>query len=269
MSEAAPSPPPAPPTLCCLMGMRLARVTRAELLDRIFAALAAGQGGWLVTANLDFLRRYVGDARVRTLYDAADLCVADGAPLVWASRLQGYGLPERVTGSSLLWYLAERAAREARSLYLLGGTPASNQGAARVLVERYPALHICGRSCPLISAPPTADELASLQSELTALRPDILLVALGSPKQEEVIAALRPHLPATWMVGVGASLSFAAGELDRAPVWMRRAGLEWLHRLAQEPSRLARRYLIEDLPFALRLFSAALKTRTRTRNPSR
>ena len=120
-----------------------------------------------------------------------------------------------------------------------------------------------------ISAPPTADELASLQSELTALRPDILLVALGSPKQEEVIAALRPHLPATWMVGVGASLSFAAGELDRAPVWMRRAGLEWLHRLAQEPSRLARRYLIEDLPFALRLFSAALKTRTRTRNPSR
>jgi len=92
---------------------------------------------------------------------------------------------------------------------------------------------------------------------------------MGSPKQEEVIAALRPYLPATWMVGVGVSFSFVAGKLAQAPVWMQRAGLEWLHRLAQEPRRLARRYLIEDLPFALRLFSTAFKTRVRARKPSR
>jgi N-acetylglucosaminyldiphosphoundecaprenol N-acetyl-beta-D-mannosaminyltransferase len=251
------------------MGMRLARLSRAELVERIFAALATGQGGWLVTANLDFLRRYVRDARVRALYDAADLRVADGAPLVWASRLQGDAVPERVAGSSLLWILAERAARDARSLYLLGGTSAANEGAARVLVQRYPGLHICGRFCPPVSSPPTADELVPLQSELAALRPHILLVAMGSPKQEEVIAALRPYLPATWMVGVGVSFSFVAGKLAQAPVWMQRAGLEWLHRLAQEPRRLARRYLIEDLPFALRLFSTAFKTRVRARKPSR
>jgi len=269
MSEGVLTPSHAALPVCSLMGMRLARVGRAELVERIFASLAAGQGGWLVTANLDFLRRYVGDARVRALYDAADLRVTDGVPLVWASRLQGEALPERVAGSSLLWRLAERAARDGRSLYLLGGTPAANQGAARVLVERYPGLNICGRSCPAISSPPTADEVAHLQAELVALQPHILLVALGSPKQEELIAELRPHLPATWMMGVGVSLSFVAGELGRAPVWMRRAGLEWLHRLAQEPGRLARRYLLNDLPFSLRLFSAALTARLRAREPSR
>jgi N-acetylglucosaminyldiphosphoundecaprenol N-acetyl-beta-D-mannosaminyltransferase len=247
------------------MGMRLARMRQADLVEHVFAALAEGKGGWLVTVNLDFLRRYVRDARVRALYDAADLRVADGAPLVWASRLQREALPERIAGSSLLWLLAERAARDGCSLYLLGGTPAANEGAARVLVERYPGLKICGRSCPAISSPPTSDEVAHLQTELAALQPHILLVALGSPKQEELIARLRPHLPATWMMGVGISLSFVAGELGRAPVWMRRAGLEWMHRLAQEPGRLARRYLVENLPFALRLFPSALAVRLRSR----
>ena len=145
-------------------------------------------------ANLDFPRRYVRDAQVRALYDAADLRVADGAPLVWASRLQGEALPERVAGSSLVWLLAERAACDGRSLNLLGGTPAANAAAARVLAERYPGLHICGRSCPTISSPPAADEVAHLRSELVALQPHILLVALGSPKQEQVIAGLRRHL---------------------------------------------------------------------------
>jgi N-acetylglucosaminyldiphosphoundecaprenol N-acetyl-beta-D-mannosaminyltransferase len=113
-----------------------------------------------------------------------------------------------------------------------------------------------------------ADEVARLRSELVALKPHILLVALGSPKQEELIVRLRPHLPTTWMMGVGVSLSFVAGELGRAPVWMRRAGLEWMHRLAQEPGRLVRRYLVEDLPFALRLFSAVLMARLRARRSS-
>ena len=109
--------------------------------------------------------------------------------------------------------------------------------------------------------------MALLQTELAALQPHILLVALGSPKQEELIAELHPHLPTTWMMGVGVSLSFVSGELGRAPAWMGQAGLEWLHRLAQEPGRLARRYLVEDLPFALRLFPAALKARLRARRP--
>jgi N-acetylglucosaminyldiphosphoundecaprenol N-acetyl-beta-D-mannosaminyltransferase len=241
--------------------MRLARVSSADLVEHIFAELAQGRGGWLVTANLDFLRRHCHDAEARALYDAADLRVADGMPLAWAAWLQGTPLPERVAGSSTIFSLVERAASERRTVYLLGGTESANRGAARVFAERYPGLQLCGQSTPAFSTPPAPDEIAPVREELVALRPDLLLVALGSPKQEQIIAALRPWLPATWMVGVGISLSFVAGEIRRAPRWMQRAGLEWVHRMAQEPGRLARRYLLEDVPFALRLLPSALLAR--------
>ncbi|MGD0835713.1 MAG: WecB/TagA/CpsF family glycosyltransferase [Polyangia bacterium] len=246
-----------------IMGLRLARLGGQELLDHMFVALAAGRGGWLVTANLDFLRRYTREEEARALYDAADLRVADGMPLVWACRLQGCPLPERIAGSSLVWLLAIRAEAEGRSIYLLGGTPRANAGACRVLRERYPRLELCGGSSPVLASPPSPQEIEELAAELSRHRPDIVLVALGSPKQEQVIKALRDRLPATWMIGVGVSLSFVAGELRRAPLWMRGCGLEWLHRMFQEPRRLAKRYLLHDLPFALRLFPHAIMARWR------
>jgi N-acetylglucosaminyldiphosphoundecaprenol N-acetyl-beta-D-mannosaminyltransferase len=248
-----------------LMGLSLARIDRWKLLDHMFAALAESRGGWLVTANLDFLRRYVREGQMRTLYDCADLRVADGMPLVWACRVQGTPLPERIAGSSLVWTLVERAAREGRSVYLLGGTERANMGAQKVFAERYPSLKLCGGSSPLLASPPSKDEIDRLRSELARHDPDILLVALGSPKQEQVIHALRDHFSRTWMVGVGISLSFVAGEIKRAPIWMRRAGLEWLHRMLQDPRRLAKRYLAHDLPFVLRLFLLAALARIRRR----
>ena len=240
-----------------LMGMDLAKVETRQVLDHVFASLGRGEGGWLVTANLDFLRRHEDDPAARQLYDGADLCVADGMPLVWAARLQGQPLPERVAGSSLTPLIAERAAAEGRSLYLLGGDPGSNARAAEVLVARYSGLRIVGRQSPRVSDPPAPDELAGFREELVGLRPDILLVGLGSPKQERLIEALRPSLPATWMIGVGISFSFIAGDVRRAPPWMQQSGLEWIHRLVQEPRRLARRYLVDDVPFAARLFASA------------
>lgn len=244
-----------------LMGLQLARIDRWQLLDHMFASLTAGRGGWLVTANLDFLRRYVVDSGSRALYDDADLRVADGMPLIWACKLQGTPLPGRVPGSSLVWLLVERAAREGRSVYLLGGTPEANAGAAKVFAEKYPGLKLCGRSCPTLGSPPSRQEIESVVAELARCSPDVLLVALGSPKQEQLIQVLRVRLPATWMVGVGISLSFVAGEVRRAPRWMRRIGLEWFHRLLQDPRRLAKRYLVDDIPFVLRLFPHALVRR--------
>jgi len=264
MHDASPTPStPAAAALptVSLMGLRLASIDRHALLDHIFTALAAGRGGWLVTANMDFVRRYVGDPVMRELYDAADLRVADGTPVVWACRAQGDRLPGRVPGSSLIWLLAERAAREGRSLYLLGGTETANRGAAEVLAKSYAGLKLCGRSSPRIASPPTPDDIARTVAELAAARPDILLVGLGSPKQEQLIRALRPRLPATWMIGVGITFSFVSGEIRRAPSWMRKSGVEWLHRLAQEPRRLAERYLLHDLPFAARLFAHAAVVR--------
>lgn len=252
--------PTAVPT-CELYGMTLARLGVQQTLDHLFSQLARGRGGWLVTANLDFLRRHVKDPQARALYDQADVCVADGMPLVWAARLQGDELPERVAGSSMVSLIAERAAAENRSLYLLGGAPGAAAKAAAILTTRYAGLRIVGTSSPMLSSPPTSAELEPIRAELAQRKPDLLLVGLGSPKQEQVIQALRPHLPAAWMIGVGISFSFIAGDVRRAPPWMQKTGLEWIHRMAQEPKRLAHRYLVDDLPFAFSLFWHSLRRR--------
>ena len=236
-----------------LAGLPVARVRKAELLDHVFQALAAGRGGWIVTANVDFLLRADTDAALRDLYRQADWIVADGMPLLWAARLRGRPFPERIAGADLVLALAWRAALEGRSLHLVGGQGDAAARAAERLRAEAPGLRISGLASPWLSSPPGAAELAALRAELETARPDLLYVALGSPKQEQLIRALRPALPGCWMLGCGISLSFLAGDLQRAPGWVQRTGLEWLHRLGQEPGRLGRRYLVHDLPFALRL----------------
>ena len=249
-----------------LHGMRFSCVDSDELLDHIFSSLADGRGGWLVTANLDILRRHATSRPARLLYDSADIIVADGMPLVWASHLQGQPLPERVAGSSLAPRLAERAAREHRSVYLLGGEPGAAEGAQRELERRHPDLLICGRSSPWVSCPVTDEEMRPVLEELLDKRPDIILVALGSPKQEYVGRRIRRALPAAWIIGIGIGLSFIAGQVERAPLLVQKVGLEWAHRLLQEPRRLARRYLLEDAPFAFVLLArAVVRRRERSR----
>jgi N-acetylglucosaminyldiphosphoundecaprenol N-acetyl-beta-D-mannosaminyltransferase len=249
-----------------LMGMSLARVREHHVLDRVFSDLSAGKGGWIVTVNLDMLRRHHHDGAARALYAEADLRIADGMPLVWASRLMGArALPERVAGSCLARHLAERAALERRSLCLLGGAPGAARAARRALSQRYPGLRVVEAGSPTLPLQPTDDGVARLVERIAPMAPDILLVGLGSPKQEYWIRALRPHLPRTWMIGVGVTFSFLGGQIRRAPRWMQRSGLEWVHRLAQEPRRLARRYLIEDLPFAWTLLQQAARQRLRAR----
>jgi N-acetylglucosaminyldiphosphoundecaprenol N-acetyl-beta-D-mannosaminyltransferase len=250
---------------CSLVGMQVDRVDQQALLDHIVASLERGEGGWVLTANLDFLRRNTFDAKARALYRDADVCVADGMPLVWAARLQGQPLPERVAGSTLLFHLVARAAQAQRSLYLLGGTASANERAAEQLRARHPTLRLCGHSSPQVASPPSADDVRRVADALVPLAPDILLVGMGSPKQEQLIAAMRPLLSRTWMIGVGISFSFIAGEVRRAPLWLQKSGFEWVHRMLQEPRRLVRRYLLEDLSFAFRLFAWALVHRWRRR----
>src|SRR5262245_40553079 len=129
-----------------LCGMPLASLRSEQLIAHLFAQLGRGKGGWLITANLDFLRRYVRDPAARSIYADADLRVADGMPLVWASRVRGTPLPERVAGSSLLVPICQAAAREGRSVYLLGGDPQATPVAAERLRQEAPGLQIAGLS---------------------------------------------------------------------------------------------------------------------------
>jgi N-acetylglucosaminyldiphosphoundecaprenol N-acetyl-beta-D-mannosaminyltransferase len=239
--------------------LTLQRATQRQVVDAVFSALARGEGGTLVTANLEFLQRAAEDPALAALYEKASLRVADGMPVLWLARLRGESFPERVPGSDLVWLLAERAERERRSLYLLGGAPGAAEGAERALTARYPALRIVGASSPRVSAPPNAEELAALGRQLSNARPDIVYCAFGTPKQEQIAAALAPVLPSAWWVGCGISLSFIAGQRRRAPAWAQRLGLEWLHRASQEPRRLGGRYLLRNLPFLLRAAAGQLR----------
>ncbi len=246
-----------------LLSMDVASCSSGELLDHLFRSLEAGEGGWIVTANLDILRRFELDEQARAAYAAADLRVADGMPLVWASKLRGRPLPERIAGSTLTLELAERAAREGRSIYLLGGDPGAADACAAELCGRFEGLEITGCSSPFVAAPPSEEEVQATLEELRAAPSDIVLVGLGSPKQEYLIERLRAEMPGVWFMGVGITFSFVAGQVQRAPKWMQDSGLEWVHRMVQDPKRLFQRYIIDDLPFAARLFSDALLRRIR------
>jgi N-acetylglucosaminyldiphosphoundecaprenol N-acetyl-beta-D-mannosaminyltransferase len=240
-----------------LRGVKVHAVTQEQCIAHILGELEARRGGYVVTPNLDHLRRLQSDEEFRSLYEGASLVVADGMPLVWASRLQGTPLPQRVAGSSLIEPLALASAERGKSLFLLGGAAGAADGAAEALRRLHPAMRIAGNYGAAVGFDQDPRQMRRLIDALYKADPDIVLVALGSPKQERLIGQLRHHLPRAWWLGIGISFSFLAGQVARAPRWMQRSGLEWAHRLCQEPKRLARRYLIDGLPFAAGLLAGA------------
>nr|MDT0658390.1 WecB/TagA/CpsF family glycosyltransferase [Micromonospora sp. DSM 115978] len=224
-------------------------------------ALNAGHGGQIITPNVDILRRVRRDSEAHGHVASSTIVVADGKPLIWASRIAGTPLPARVPGSDLIWSLTAALHEQRRSVYLLGGEPGTADQASAVLRERFPGLTVAGSLSPPFGFDTRPEQLAATCAEVSAARPDLVFVGLGFPKQERLIARLRPLLPTSWFMGCGAAIGFVAGVHRRAPDWMQRTGLEWAHRLAAEPRRLARRYLLHDVPFAVRLLSESLGAR--------
>lgn len=232
-----------------LLGMPFDVVTFDQTLERLMALSRGARPAYVVTANVDHVVRFVREPSVRPLYRQADLVVADGTPVIWASRFLSTPLPHRVAGSDLTPALCQRAAEEGRSMFFLGGAPGAANAAAEVLRRRHPKLNIVGTFCPDYGFEKDERKLAETVRVVREAKPDILLVGLGSPKQENWIAANKDACGAKLSIGVGVTFSFIAGHVKRAPRWMQRLGLEWLHRLMQEPGRLWRRYLIEDTAF--------------------
>jgi N-acetylglucosaminyldiphosphoundecaprenol N-acetyl-beta-D-mannosaminyltransferase len=251
-----------------LMGVPMGVVTEADAVRELIDAAAASRGHWTITANLDHIRRYHRDPLQRGLIDEADLVVADGMPLIWASRLAGEPLPERVSGSSMVWSICEAASARRLPVYLLGGDPGVAVRAAQVFRDRYPGLEVAGTACPPVGFESDKQELSRIRRELVEAAPRIVFVALGFPKQDLLIRALRGSLPEASFLGVGISLSYATGDVSRAPGWICQLGLEWAYRLSQEPTRrLARRYLVDGLPFGLRLMASAARHRAGRGSP--
>lgn len=242
-------------------GMDLDAIDMRGLVQQLVSRALSGTGQWVVTANLDHLRRCREGSEYAELVSSADVVVADGRPLLWAARLSGTSLPGLVAGSDLVPALAVAAAESGARVLLIGGAPGAALGAAAELTELAPGLDLADVHVPPVGFEDDEGELAALQEAVRGSAADLVFVALGSPLQERCIQRLREHLPGASWIGVGITLSYLSGDVSRAPVWMRRLGLEWSWRLACEPRRLFRRYLLQGLPFALRLFLESFKSR--------
>lgn len=257
----------APSSRIRLGGIGVDRVDERRAVSLVVEAIEAGRGGQIVTPNVDIVAAVRRSHELRAVLEAADLVVADGAPLVWASKLAGTPLPQRVAGSDLVWSLSEAASLRGLKVALLGGTPdgavRTTERAAAVLERRYPGLKVVGSWCPPMGFERDESQWRALADRFEAAAPDLVYVGLGFPKQEHVIARLRAAAPRAWFLGCGASIDFIAGYRRRAPKWMQRSGTEWLFRLAAEPRRLAGRYLLGDVPEALRLLASAAVARLR------
>ncbi len=211
-----------------------------------------------VTRSVSFcpvytVMRALEDPHIHRALESADLRAADGMPVVWLQRWRGISDAERIYGPDVMRAVCEATQDRGIRHYFLGSTAETLHALETVLRANYPQLHIVGRSTPRISIPPTLDE--DLLHELWECRPQVVWIALGSPKQDLWMEFMKPHMPACLMLGVGAAFDFIAGTKPQAPAWMRHSGLEWLFRLINEPRRLWRRYLVYNTRFLYRLFT--------------
>jgi N-acetylglucosaminyldiphosphoundecaprenol N-acetyl-beta-D-mannosaminyltransferase len=253
-----------------ISGLVIDDLDESGTVAKLESALVEGRGGWIVTANSDIARICHRRPEIRRIIREADMVVADGMPLVWASKIIGAPLRARVCGSDLVWSIAQRAADSGRSLFLLGGgQPGTATEAGMLLKKKFPRLEVAGIYFPPFGFEHDEAEKENLRHALRTANPDIVYVALGFPKAELLIHSLRQFHPNTWWIGIGISLSFIAGEVQRAPRWMQVAGLEWLHRLIQEPRRLFVRYVWHDIPFVTALLATAAWQRLRGMRPPR
>jgi N-acetylglucosaminyldiphosphoundecaprenol N-acetyl-beta-D-mannosaminyltransferase len=226
-------------------------VTFANALERVEELVTAREGGAVFTPNVDHVVLAHENARLREAYARSSLSLADGMPLVWTSRMLGTPLPEKVSGSDFVVPLLERAAERGWRVYFLGGAPGVGAQARDEILRQLPALRIVGVDAPRIDVDEPPEQREPVLDRIRASNPDVVLVALGAPKQEIWIDQVRNALRPAVLLGVGASLDFIAGTVPRAPRWMSKAGLEWLYRLAREPGRLWRRYLVRDPKFLI------------------
>jgi N-acetylglucosaminyldiphosphoundecaprenol N-acetyl-beta-D-mannosaminyltransferase len=252
---------PASPSFVQIDGLPISRCTSREIVHQLIAD--GNSGGVLATVNLQFLALARRDTAFKKLLLSCRYLVADGMPLVWASRIAGNPLPSRVDGVGLVNETVAAASRKKRSVFLIGGRAGTAQASAATWMQKYPELKIAGIRCP----PMGFDQDSSLlRIEIDAIAdaaPNIVFVALGCPRQEQFAIACHQRMPQTWFIGVGGSFEFTSQHTVRAPRLIQKLGFEWLHRLLHEPRRLAHRYLIECLPVGVSILLRSTYCSTR------
>jgi N-acetylglucosaminyldiphosphoundecaprenol N-acetyl-beta-D-mannosaminyltransferase len=228
-----------------MFGLTIDNLTMAETLDRIEELIRSGGVHQHVAVNVDKVVKATRDPSLMAIINDCDLVSADGQPVVWASRLLGRPIKERVTGIDLMVNLFDRAAKNGSRVYLVGARQQVLEDAAASLERHYPGLVVAGIQHGYWASADEEEVVARIQ----AAQVDMLFVALPSPRKEEFLAAHKDRIRVPFVMGVGGAFDVYSGHISRAPRWMRRVGLEWLYRLSKEPARMWRRYLVEDLAF--------------------
>jgi N-acetylglucosaminyldiphosphoundecaprenol N-acetyl-beta-D-mannosaminyltransferase len=219
-----------------ILGVAVDDITEGEALDRIAGFIAAGGPHHVVTVNPEFVMEARRNPAFRATLAAADIATPDGFGLLLVARWRGTPFRGRVTGVELIGRIAVEAARRGWSLFLLGAAPGVAEQAAAELARRSPGLLIAG----CYAGTPRPDDEQHIRALILEARPDVLLVAYGHPAQDLWIARNQPHIRVPVAIGVGGAFDYLAGVVPRAPRWMRRAGLEWMYRLARQPRRWRR-----------------------------
>lgn len=238
---------------CEVWGLPLARITYGEALARIVGLVEARRPSYVVTANLNYAMLSRTTPGLDAVTRGAAFVVCDGVPLVWVTRLRGEPVPEPIAGSDLIFDLCGESARRGYRVFFMGGAPGVAEEAAARLAAANPGLRVAGTLSPPFR-PLGPDDEAEIAAAVRAARPDVLFVAMNQPQGDLFLARNLGAWGVPFCLQVGRSFDLAAGRARRAPRWMRRGGVEMVHRVALEPRRLAGRYA-RNLAFLIKMLT--------------
>ncbi|MDK0565288.1 WecB/TagA/CpsF family glycosyltransferase [Clostridium perfringens] len=229
------------------LNIEVDNLTMDESLDRAEELILNKKPSYVVTPNVDHIVKLESDKEFQDVYKNADLILTDGMPLIWISKMKGTPIKEKISGSDFFPKFCERASKKGYSLFLLGAAEGVALKAADNLKEKYKGINIVGTYSPSYGFEKKDEEIKEIIKMVNAVKPDILAVGLGAPKQEKFLYKYRNDLNVPISLAIGASIDFEAGNINRAPRWMQNCGLEWFYRLLKEPKRMFKRYIIDDL----------------------
>lgn len=236
------------------MNTEIDNLTMQETLQAIDQLIQEDRNSYVVTPNVDHIVQLETDKELQDVYANASLILTDGKPLLWIAKLYGTQIKEKISGSDLFPLLCDMATKKGYKMFFLGAAEGVAAKAAENLKKRYSGLQVAGTYSPPYGFEKDALEIKKIAEMIKEAQPQILIVGLGCPKQEKFIWNNRENLNVPVSLGLGASFDFEAGNIKRAPRWMQNCGLEWLFRITQDPKRLFKRYIIDDMKIIKLIF---------------
>ena len=229
------------------LNIEVDNITMSQALEKIDELVINKKPSYVVTPNVDHIVKLENDNEFRKVYEEADLILTDGQPLIWISKLIKNPIIEKVSGSDLFPKVCELASKKGYKVFLLGAAEGVAKTAADKLITKYQGLDIVGTYSPPFGFEKDKTEINKIIKMINEVKPDILAVGLGAPKQEKFIWKFKDKLNVPVSLAIGASIDFEAGNVKRCPKWMSKKGLEWFYRFLKEPKRMFKRYMIDDI----------------------